>query len=111
MQLTSLREDRDKIIISTTIISKTTINKTVIDKVIIEIQETQETRRQGSTRMLRGKIIVEETRTQKSEGTSHVEYARKPHMEIYLDDQSSRSIFLANQEGQSAHPRKVASNA
>ena len=75
------------------------------------MQETQETRRQGSTRMLRGKIIVEETRTQKSEGASHVEYAQKPHMEIYLDAQSSKSTFQANQEDQSAYPRKFASNA
>ena len=88
---TSLREDRDKIITS-----KTIINKTVIDKVNIRIQETQETRRQGSTRMLRGKIIVEETRTQKSEGASHVEYAQKPHMEIYLYAQNSKSTFQAN---------------
>ena len=65
MRLTSLREDRNKIIISKIIISKTTINKTVIDKVITKMQETQETRRQGSTRMLRGKIIVEEPKKQK----------------------------------------------
>ena len=77
MRPTSLREDRDKIITSKTIISKT-----VIDKVNIRIQDTQETRRQGSTRMLRGKIIVEETKTQMTEGSSHVEYAKKPHMEI-----------------------------
>ena len=111
MRLTSLREDRNKIIISKIIISKTTINKTIINKVITKMQETQETRRQGSTRMLRGKIIVEETRTQKSEGASHVEYAQKPHMEIYLDAQSSRSTFQANQEDKSVHPRKFASSA
>ena len=61
--------------------------------------------------MLRKKIIVEETRNLKQEDTSHVEYAQKPHMEIYLDAQSSKSTFQANQEDQSAYPRKFASNA
>ena len=71
----------------------------------------QETRRQGSTRMLRGKIIVEETRTEVSKGASHVEYAKKPCMEIYLDAQSSKITFQDNQEDQSEYPRKSASNA
>ena len=102
----SLRENRDKIVISKTIISKT-----VIDKVKTRIQDMLETRRQGSTRILRGKIIVEETKTQMSEGASHVEYAKKPHMEISLDAQSSKSTFRVNQEDQPAYPRKFASNA
>ena len=61
----SLREDINRMIISKIIISKTTINNTIINKAITKIQETQETRRQGSTRMLRGKIIVEESKKQK----------------------------------------------
>ena len=73
----SLREYRDKIVTSKTIISKT-----VIDKVKIRIQDMLEIRRQGSTRILRGKIMVEEAKTQMSESASHVEYAKKPHMEI-----------------------------
>ena len=85
MRPTSLRGDRNKIVISKIIIRKTTINKTVIDKVVIKIQETQEARRQGSKGMLRGKIIVEETMKLKQEDASHVEYAQKPNMEICLD--------------------------
>ena len=104
----SLREDRNKIIISKIIMSKTTINKTILNKAIKKIQETQETRRQVSTRMLRGKIIVKETRTQKSECTSQVEYAQKPHMEIYLDAQNFSSTFQANQEDQPVHPKRSA---
>ena len=42
---------------------------------------------------------------------NRVEYAQKPHMVIGLDAQSFRSTFQANQEDQSAHPRKFASNA
>ena len=108
MRPTSLRKDRNRIVISKIIIRKTTINKTVIDKVVIQIQETQETRRQGSKGMLRAKTRVKETRKLKQEDASHVEYAQKPHMEICLDAQSFRSTFQANQEDQLAHPRRFA---
>ena len=108
MRPTSLREDKNKIVISKIIIRKTTINKTAIDKIVIKIQETQETRRPGSKGMLRKKIMVEETRNLKQEDASHVEYAQKPHMVIFLGAQSFRSTFQANQEDQLAHPRRFA---
>ena len=73
----SLREDRDKIVTSKTIISRT-----VTGKVKIRIRDMLETRRQGSIRILREKIMVEEAKTPMSESTSHVGYAKKPHMEI-----------------------------
>ena len=104
----SLRENRNRIVISKIIIRKTTINKTVIDKIVIKIQETQETRRQGSKVMLRVKTRVKETKKLKQEDASHVEYAQKPHMVICLGAQSFRSTFQANQEDQLAHPRRFA---
>ena len=73
----SLREDRGKIVTS-----KTTISRTVTGKVKIRIQDMLETRRQGSIRILREKIMVEEAKTPMSESASHVGYAKKPHMEI-----------------------------
>ena len=73
----SLREDRGKIVTS-----KTTISKTVTDKMKIRIRDMLETKRQGSTRILREKIMVEEAETPMSEIASHVGYAKKPHMEI-----------------------------
>ena len=48
----------------------------------IRIQDMLETRRQGSIRILREKIMVEEAKTPMSKSAFHVEYAKKPHMEI-----------------------------
>ena len=73
----SLREDRGKIVTS-----KTTISRTVTGKVKIRIRDMLETKRQGSTRILRENIMVEEEKTPISESASHVGYAKKPHMEI-----------------------------
>ena len=73
----SLREDRGKIVTS-----KTTISRTVTGKVKIRIRDMLETKRQGSTRILREKIMVEEAKTPMSESASHVGYAKKLHMEI-----------------------------
>ena len=40
----SLREGKNKIVISKLIRRRTTTNKTAIDKIVIKIKETQETR-------------------------------------------------------------------
>ena len=40
-----------------------------------------------------------------------VEYARKPHTQVFLDVQNSRSIYQENQMEQIVYPRKYAGSA
>ena len=45
-------------------------------------------------------IIMEKSKRQRQKEAFRVEYAQKPHMVIYLDAQSFRITFQANQEDQ-----------
>ena len=57
------------------------------------------------------RAMIETLEILKESLTILAEYAQKPHTQIYLDAQSSRSIIRANQEDQVASLRKFANNA
>lgn len=68
----SLRENKEII----------TSSKIVTVKVKTRTQDMLGTKIQSSTKILRERIMVEETKTPMSQSVSHVGYAKKPHMEI-----------------------------
>ena len=57
---------------------------------------------------LEEKVMIEILKTSKESHNVSAEYAQRLHTQTYLDAQSSRSIFQANQDDQVASLRKIA---